>query len=179
MDANEVFDWIKKVKTELPQLSDFMDLMAISGMRLVEAVESYNLIIKIAKQNKLDEYYNVVTNALENYKFKDLFIRRTKKSFVVFVPKELFEKISCSEPLTGANAILKLLQKRGIECRFGDVRETHATLMTKYLNQNEIDFLHGRVGTSVFMQNYFNPALINDLKQRVFKGIAEVQSKIS
>jgi hypothetical protein len=51
--------------------------------------------------------------------------------------------------------------------------------MTKYLNQSEIDFLHGRVGTSVFMQNYFNPAWISDLKQRVFQGIAEIQSRLS
>jgi hypothetical protein len=36
----------------------------------------------------------------------------------------------------------------------------------------EIDFLQGRTSASVFMRNYFNPALISDLKERVFKGIA-------
>jgi len=29
------------------------------------------------------------------------------------------------------------------------------------------------------MTNYFNPVLISDLKQRVIKGIAEIQTKIS
>jgi hypothetical protein len=51
--------------------------------------------------------------------------------------------------------------------------------MTKYLNASEIDFLHGRIGVSTFMMNYYNPLWIGDLKQRVFKGIAEIEAKIS
>jgi hypothetical protein len=43
------------------------------------------------------------------------------------------------------------------------------------LKESEIDFLHGRVSTSVFMRNYFNPALIGDLKERVFKAVAELK----
>jgi len=179
VDADEIFNWVKMVKVEVPELAVFMDFVAVTGLRLIEAVEAFNLIVRLAKEGKLNEYYNIETNALENYKFRDLFIRRTKKSFVVFVPRALVEKISCSEPLASANAVLKKLQKRGLECRFGDVREAHASFLTKYLNQNEIDFLHGRIGTSVFMHNYFNPALIGDLKDRVFKAIAEIQNKIS
>jgi len=37
--------------------------------------------------------------------------------------------------------------------------------MTKYLKESEINFLHGRVSASIFMQNYFNPAWISDLKE--------------
>jgi hypothetical protein len=29
------------------------------------------------------------------------------------------------------------------------------------------------------MQNYFNPKLISDLKDRIFKAIAEIEAKIS
>jgi len=46
--------------------------------------------------------------------------------------------------------------------------------MTRFLNPAEIDFLQGRVSASVFMRNYFNPALIKDLKKRVFQGISEL-----
>ncbi|MDH5459542.1 MAG: hypothetical protein OEY95_06335 [Candidatus Bathyarchaeota archaeon] len=49
--------------------------------------------------------------------------------------------------------------------------------MAKWLSQPEIDFLQGRVSASVFMRNYFNPALIGDLKERVFKAIEEIQHK--
>ena len=59
--------------------------------------------------------------------------------------------------------------------RYSDIRETHGTLMTKYLKDNEIDFLHGRVTSNVFMRNYFNPSLISDLKTRVFQTTCEIQ----
>jgi len=42
------------------------------------------------------------------------------------------------------------------------------------LSESEINFLHGRIGASVFMQNYFNPAWISDLKERVFNGIKKI-----
>jgi len=179
VDPDEIFIWVKTVKGEFPEIGDFMDLIAITGMRLDEAVKSYNLIVKLAREKRLDEYYNVANNALENYKFKDLFIRRTKKSFVAFVPPSLVKRIADNEPLGTANAILKKLQKRGIQCRFGDVREAHASFITKYLKPSEIDFIHGRIGTSVFMQNYFNPSLVSDLRDRVFMAIAEIQNKIA
>ncbi|MEM2914564.1 MAG: hypothetical protein QXH91_04085 [Candidatus Bathyarchaeia archaeon] len=61
------------------------------------------------------------------------------------------------------------IKRRKIGLRFGDLREAWASIMTKYLSQPEIDFLQGRVGLSTFMQNYFNPALIRDLKDRAKK----------
>lgn len=49
--------------------------------------------------------------------------------------------------------------------------------MTKLLNPAEIDYLQRRVNANVFMRNYFNPALIEDLKERDFKGIFELDKK--
>lgn len=61
--------------------------------------------------------------------------------------------------------------------RFSNVRELHATLVIKYLRQPEIDFIRGRVSTSVFMRNYFNPAWIGDLKERTLKASKEIMEK--
>jgi intergrase/recombinase len=174
-DPNDVYNWIKEVKVSDPELSDFMDLMAITGLRLVEAVRSYNLIINLSRKGKLSEYYNSDKQVLQHFKFKDLFLRKGKKAMISFAPKELIDRITVNEFLPSEYAI----GKRVKDARFSDIREAHASILTKYLSQPEIDFLHGRVGTSVFMQNYFNPALISDLKDRVFKGIAEIQTKIS
>ena len=57
--------------------------------------------------------------------------------------------------------------------RFSDIGEYYATFITKFLNPLEIDFLQGRVSTSVFMKNYSNPVLIKDLRQKVFPGISK------
>jgi len=178
VDPEEVWRWIRDVKVARPDLCEFMDLMALTGLRLVEGVCSYNLIIKLSREGKLDSYYIHEHGALEHYRFKELFIRKSKKAFVSFVPTELVSAISKKEILTSADAVQKLVQKRGLPLRFADIREAHGTFMTKFLKPSEIDFLHGRVTSSVFMQHYFNPALIGDLRERAFKGITEILEKV-
>jgi len=168
------------VKRARSELSDFMDFIAITGLRLVEAIESYNLIIKLAKEGKLNEYYNEEKEALEHFRFKEIFLRKSKKAFISFVPKELIEKIALSSPLPDSrHAIQMRVKKKGLKLRFSDIREAHASFMTKYLKQPEIDFIHGRVTTNIFMANYFNPALICDLKERIVNAVKEIQNKIS
>jgi len=169
-----VLEWVKQVKAEMPKLSVFMDFMVFSGLRLEEAVNSYNLIIELAKAGRLSDYYNEENEALEHYKFKGLFIRRTKKAFVSFIPRRLVEAVSREEKLT-IFKVWNWIKRKGLKCRFPDIREYYATVMTKWLSSAEIDFLQGRISGSVFMRNYFNPALIGDLKERVFKGLMEIQ----
>jgi intergrase/recombinase len=175
---DEVFDWIKKAKQVRPDLSEFVELMAVTGLRLVEAVESYNLIIRLSKEGRLDEYYNVESGILEHFKFKRIFFRRSKKTFISFVSTDLVERISQRKLLASPVAVQDLVRKQGLKVRFADIRETHATFMTRHLKDNEIDFLHGRVTSNVFMRNYFNPSMIGDLKERTHKATEEIEQKI-
>jgi len=177
-DPDRTFVWIRQVKAERPDLKEFMDLMAVSGLRLVEGVQCYNLIIKLAREDKLDSYYHEETRTLEHFRFKELFIRKGKKAFISFVPADLVQRISEETPLAHFG-IVQRIQQNGLKVRFSEIREAHGTYLTKHLKAPEIDFLHGRVGSSVFMQNYFNPSMIGDLEQRTFTAIEEILSKIS
>ena len=176
VDPDDVFNWIKQVKQARPELKDFMDFIATTGLRYAEGVESYNLIIKLAKEGKLKEYYDSEREILEHYKFKEIFLRRTKKAFISFVPKYLIQNISDNKLLNKYSVQTKVKRKTHA-VRFGDIRELHGSLLAKYLSEIEINFLHGRISTTVFMRNYFNPALISDLKERMFKGIDEIRIK--
>ncbi|MEM3774744.1 MAG: integrase [Candidatus Bathyarchaeia archaeon] len=178
-NPEEVWQWVKQVKAVRQDLSVFMDFIALTGLRLDEAVQSYNLIIKLHREGKLNQYYNEANECLEHYRFKEVFIRRTKKAFISFVPKTLVEKICCEVPLKSKYAVQKRLKDRGLPVRFSDIREAHNTILTRYLSQPEIDFLVGRVSSNIFMSNYFNPKLIEDLKDRVFKAIKEIQNRIA
>jgi len=159
-----------EVKAKLPELDVFVNFVVLSGLRYIEAIKAYNLIIDLAQDARLNEYFDYQTETLEHFKFKQLFIRRTKKAFISFVPKLLVARISEQQKITRAQ-IDNRIRRRGFSSRFGDIREYFATYMTKYLTQPEIDFLQGRVSANVFMRNYFNPALIGDLKKRVFEGV--------
>jgi intergrase/recombinase len=178
-NPDEIFNWIKQVKRARPELSVFMDFMAVTGLRLVEAVNSYNLIIKLNEEDRLGEYYNLEREVLEHFRFKEIFFRHTKKAFISFVPATLIQRISENKPLTSVVAVQNMVRKKGFKLRFSDIRENHGTLATKHLKDNEIDFLHGRVTSSVFMKNYFNPSLIEDLRTRAYRVINEIQEKIS
>jgi len=176
-ENNNVLEWIREVKAKLPQLNDFMDFVLVSGLRFEEAINSYNLIIGLAKEGRLNDYYNAEKETLEHYRFKNLFIRRTKKVFVTFIPKTFVERISNQKQLTRFQ-IDNWIKRKGFKSRFSDIREYFATYMTKQLSQAEIDFLQGRVCASVFMRNYFTPALIKDLKQRTFKATRKIENSI-
>jgi len=178
-DPDEIFEWIRQVKRRNKDFADCMDLMAISGLRFVEGVASYNLIIRLAEENALNKYYNEKTCCLEHFRFENLFLRPSKKAFISFIPKDFVEKITSNQKTLHTAQIASRLKRQGFKLRFGDIREAHGTFMVKHLREPEINFIHGRVSTSVFMKYYFNPALIKDLKKRVFKGIKEIQKLIS
>jgi hypothetical protein len=179
-NPNEIFEWIKQVKQIRPELYEFMDFMAVTGLRLVEAVASYNLIIKLNKEDRLNEYFNAEKEMLEHFRYKEIFFRKSKKAFLSFVSADRVRTISEKKPFSSGAYIQNLIRDKGkgLKLHFADIREMHGTLLTKYLKDNEIDFLHGRVTSSVFMKNYFNPSLISDLKARTFKATGEIEAKI-
>jgi len=175
---DEVFDWVKEVKRRNSDLCTFMDLLATTGLRFGEAVESYNLIAQLAMEGRLSEYFDERRGVLEHFKFKNHFLKCSKKAFISFVSKELVQAVT-EETCLNYAFIQTRVKRRIRRLRFSDVREAFATFMTKYLTQPEIDFLQGRVSTSVFMRNYFNPALISDLKERALKGAEEILNSIA
>lgn len=176
-DPGEIFEWIRNVKKARPELNTFMDFSAITGLRFNEAIASYNLIIDLKNKGKLSEYYNTSNQTLEHYKFKETFLRRTKKVFISFVPETIIGQLNPNIKLS-QTLIQKRIKRHGLRLRFGDIREAWNTFLTKYLKASEIDFLQGRVSTSVFMRNYFNPALIRDLKKRTNRAITKILANI-
>ena len=56
-NPEEIFNWILLAKIARPDLNEFLDYIAVTGLRLTEAVDSYNLIIKLAKEGTLEKQY--------------------------------------------------------------------------------------------------------------------------
>jgi hypothetical protein len=135
-NPDEIFKWIKQVKLVRPELSDFLNFICVKGLRLVESIASYNLTIRLSKEGKLSEYYSSERSLLEHFKFKKTFFRRSKKTYISFVSSELIQAIATHKPLASVCAVQNLVKKKHLKLRFSDIRETHATLLTKYLKDN-------------------------------------------
>jgi hypothetical protein len=179
-EPDDVFKWIRDVKEACPDYSVFMDFIAVTGLRLSEAIHSYNLIVQLSKENFLAEkYYNVNTAFLEHYRFKETFIRSCKKAFLSYVPLELLDLIGKQRIINENHLKNKALERKHIPQRFSDVRENHASFTTKWLRPEEIDLLHGRVTGSVFMVHYYNPNLVTDLRSRVSQAAQAILLKVN
>jgi len=176
--GDEIYLWMRSVKAKFTEYGDFIDFMAATGLRYVEAVESWNLIGRLSKEGRLGEYYKEEHQTLEHFRYKDIFIRKSKKAFISFVTKELIDKIAGSKRLS-VDLLPNRIKRKGLTLRFGDIRELHGSVLTKHLSQPEIDFIHGRISTNVFMTNYFNPAWISDLQARTLKAASEILARIN
>jgi len=128
-----------------------------------ETLYAYNLIVELDQKGKLNEYYNAEQETLEHFRYRELFLRRTKKAFISIVSKEMVEQVARTNKTLTFDSIRLKIKRRGLKARFSDIRELWASYMVKHLSQPEIDFLQGRISATVFMRNYFNPTWISDL----------------
>ncbi len=102
-------EWYTKALTILrPNEWLFLQFLKLSGLRKEEGITSFNKIIELSKQGKLNAYYNDERSLLEHFKYKEQFLRGTKKSISPSLPKSLVLSIAESEPVT-YNALYKRL----------------------------------------------------------------------
>jgi hypothetical protein len=64
-----------------------------------------------------------------------------------------------------------------MSCEAYDLRKHHATFLRKHLEQETIDLLQGRVGTSIFAKHYYRP-LIAELRDRVLVATKPLEDEL-
>jgi len=142
----------------------------VTGIRKNEAIQSFNLVIQLQKNGNIENYYNEELNALEHFKFKNTFLRRTKNVYISFVPESLISDIANSEPVT-YSAIIKRLKRKDLRTRINELRDYYATFMVKHgLIREEVDLLQGRIPGSVFIRHYWSPSF-KELRDRTLKAV--------
>jgi hypothetical protein len=176
LNSGSVVEWIRQVYAKIPKAKPYVDLLLCSGMRPLEGMDSHNLIIKLDSENRLMDYYDSDRQVLQHFRYRSIFIRRSKKVYISFVPNEIPDGILTDEPIV-PRTLYKNFERTPLPIRFCDIREYWSTQMSKFLSRIEIDFLQGRWGT-VYMQNYFNPTYIEDLQNRTMQGIKTIMQSI-
>jgi hypothetical protein len=169
LNSASVVDWVREAQAKVPEVQAYVDLMLYTGLRPLEGIDSFNLIIRLQRDGRLCEYYDLKKQMLQHFKYREIFIRRSKKVYISFVPHELLQPIFNCKPIV-RRTTYKHLEKKQLPVRFCDIREYWATYMSKFLTRPEIDFLQGRVTGSIFMINYFNPSYVSDLQTRAINA---------
>ena len=177
--ASDVLKWYDKAIEVLDDsdLSMYFGFVLLSGLRKSEAIDSFNLMIKLDDADKLDDYYNEELKIIEHFRYPDLFFRQTKNVFISMMPKDMIVQIVQCQPVT-YETIRKRLYRRGLNIRIRDLRDYYATFMVRHgLIKEEVDLLQGRISKSIFVRHYWSPA-INELRERVFKALKELKQRV-
>jgi intergrase/recombinase len=172
-------EWVRDCLNGLDEsMATFVEFVMISGLRKGEAVESFNKVIMLSKRGELDRYYNFELKALEHFRFREKFVRKTKNAFISFIPREFVEKIAKCKPVSYPT-LKRSLKCLGLNSRFNELRDDYATFMVRNgLIREEVDLLQGRVGKSIFMRHYFSPA-IKDLRDRALKAVNKMMETLT
>jgi len=176
---SDVLKWYDKAIEVLDDsdLSMYLGFVLLSGLRKSEAIDSFNLMIKLDDKDKLNDYYNEELKTIEHFRYPDLFFRQTKNVFISMIPKDMIIQIVQCQPVT-YEMIRKRLYRRGLNVRIGDLRDYYATFMVRHgLIREEVDLLQGRISKSIFVRHYWSPA-ISELRERVFKALKELKQRV-
>jgi intergrase/recombinase len=174
----DTLSWLRN--EAMPHLRDnektWIRYLLLSGLRTSESIDSFNLIIELARQNKLSQYYNSEIGCLQHFKFPKLFIRGTKNAYITFMTEDLLNEIAHSQPLTYTQ-IRKRLERVHIKMRCNELRDLFGTtLVNNGVLEMEQNLVCGRIPVSIFIRHYWSPRL-KELGNRIFKALENIDSQ--
>jgi hypothetical protein len=145
-------DYIKDVnKFLLPNEQLFTEFLAVTGLRVGEAVMAFNKLIETGGEG----YYNPELSCLEHYRHSK-FLRTTKNAFLSFISPELFDRVTKAKPIS-ITALTQRIERNGLKTRLKDLRSFNNTFLRQKggIESEIVDLLAGRVPESVFVRHYY------------------------
>jgi intergrase/recombinase len=153
-DIGEMLEYVKRiVRTYSRECGNAFIFATLTGLRASEACQA----IKLIKQAAKGYYSTDFGGMLEHFRFKDIFIRRSKKAFVSLVDDGILDlaRQSCDN----WNAIRSRLKREDTEMHMAYCRKIFCTWLRQSGVETEfIDLLQGRVPATVFAKNYYRPS---------------------
>jgi intergrase/recombinase len=162
---DDLKEWYKTLQNILDDdYKLFLRFVLLSGLRKGEAIKSFNMVINLAENGKLNEYYDSSLSILQHFKYPNVFLRGTKNVYISILPNDLIQQVSNSNNVTYPT-IHKFLERRHIKLRLKELRSYYATYLRKHNVVSElIDLIQGRIGRDVFVRHYLkeNPKNLSD-----------------
>jgi intergrase/recombinase len=102
---------------------------------------------------------------LEHFRYRDFFIRKTKKAYISLMTPEILDIASrCSTK--GENAFRLTVKRRGLHDGLKLCRKIFATyLRMQGITPEVIDLLQGRIPKTVFARHYLRPDMDVELEK--------------
>ena len=177
-EATHALQWLNEVTAKLAvPYRVVLVFAALTGLRPTEAANSCAIIYELSSKGQLADYYDADLKMLQHFKYPQLFLRRTKNAYISFVSPRLIEAVASIEPITFSTVSKAIRSHLGMQVQAKNLRKHYATFLRKHLEQEMIDLIQGRVGTSVFAKHYYRP-LIEELRDRVLTATAQLEKEL-
>ena len=172
---NDVLKWYREANSNLRENEAlYTKFLLYSGLRVTEAIQSFNQIIELSKQDKLSNYYDSEFQVLCHFKYPNLFIRRTKNCYITFIEPSFIKQISSSQTVSYFS-MRKRLNRKHQRLRFNELRDKFgACLLSHGILEAEINLLQGRIPVDIFIRHYWSPKL-KELGARIFKALQNIE----
>lgn len=141
-----------------PFMGQIVKFACLVGLRASEVVESVRLLNSTNISSNISgkiQYYNPERQALEHFRFPEIFLRQTKKAYISFVTPSIIEEIVGNigtnitdkiHKIPTLNAIILACRHKGIKMEMYLTRKIFASYLRKEGIEPEIiDMLQGRV----------------------------------
>ena len=145
--------WLKETCSKLPKShSNILVYNTLTGLRPDEAIQSLVIL-----RNDHDNYLNKSNMVLEHFKYKDIFLRKTKKAYISVVTEPILQTAKESQD-TSYPALRSMVKRNGLDMHMKYCRKIYSTfLRTNGIEPEMIDLLQGRIPKSVFGRHYWRP----------------------
>ncbi len=165
-------EMIARIPTSMGQIVKFGTLI---GARASEVIECVKLINK--DQETFSKLYNPQRQALEYFRYPDIFLRETKKIYISFVTDDIIDIVKDIKKVPSRNAIGKVCQRRAIKMDMHLTRKIYASWLRKEGIQAEVvNLLQGRVDSDILTRHYLAPS--STLKDQVLDALKGLQKMI-
>ena len=156
---DKMLEYVKQVLAVLPRShANVVIFGTLTGLRPVEACNSVRLI-----HTDLPNYLNSDLFILEHFKWKDIFIRSTKKSFISVMTDRLLQIAKTADPQS-YTSIYAYLHKRHLPMRMNYCRKIFGTHLRYCGIESEmVNLLEGRISPDIFVRNYWSPNMKQDI----------------
>jgi intergrase/recombinase len=167
--CNSMVKWLNDTYSKLAKhYGNILLYNTLTGLRPDEACKSIILL-----QRDRDNYLRKDLMILENFKYPDLFLRRTKKAYISIVTDSILE-LAKQSAACGYNALRLAVKRKGLEMNMAFCRKIFAThLRNNGIGQEVIDLLQGRTPRSVFARHYYRPDFDYDKVREIVSSLLD------
>lgn len=176
--VDKMLEWVHQAISVLPaSMASTIKLNVLTGLRPIECIHAMRLL---NRPETFSIYYNQDKQALEHFRFPEIFIRRTKCTYISIITKEQLSAIgvlACKTPTPNYDTLRFAVTRKGLDMHMAYCRKIFAShLRHAGFEPEVVNLLQGRVSKDILTRHYLVPN--ESLRYDIIASIEKLREKL-